>query len=325
MKYSVITPMFNSFEHMGKLFAFIEKQTRTDIEYVFVDDCSTDDSYAQLQAYCEAHFADRAISLKQTPQNCGPGGARNVGMECATGEWIVFLDSDDTLQEDFFDRLDAVSDGTDINFILFDCNIYNSKGTLLNRKASVYGKSQGAISVSDIVALSVGGIRKSFKKELLIESGVRFPLLKKAEDFAFFALLVANSKQVSAYYLKEALYFAYQRKRSLSRGNDDRNVMPKVFSYLYENINPDYKDALTLCSVRLLLYGGLLQMAFSGCRRKELKAYYQDYCKNHEGWKKQLPFLHLNFSKKIAFLLIRCKCFSLFRLYAKLHRKLTTR
>lgn len=325
MKYSVIIPVYNSIEYMSRVFNFIKSQHRQDVEYIFVDDCSKDDSFLRVTEICNSILADHSTQVLQTLNNCGPGGARNLGMEYANGEWIIFLDSDDMLREDFFSRMDEVVSDTDINFVLYDCEIYDSKGSLVNRKASMYGIGQGLVTVDEIIAFAVGGIRKAFKRELFQNSGVKFPLIKKAEDFAFYVLLVSKNEHIKAYYLKENLYKAYQRKNSLSRGNDDSNVMPSVFDFLYTNVPIQYQKSLMLCSIRLYLYGGLLQMALSGCKAKELKQYYLDYCKNYVGWQKHIKKLNLNFLKKVALLLIRLKWFRMFILYSKLHRLVTTR
>lgn len=325
MKYSVIIPVYNSIDFMDRVFDFIKSQNRNDVEYIFVDDCSKDDSFNRVKAVCDSSLSDCITKLLQTPENCGPGGSRNLGMEHAQGEWMVFLDSDDMLRDDFFSCIDSVSADSDINFILYDCEIYDSKGSLISTKPSMYGIGQREVTKDEIIAFAVGGIRKTFKRELFQNSGVKFPLLKKAEDFAFYVLLISKNENIKAFYLKENLYKAFQRKNSLSRGNDDSNVMPLVFDFLYTNVPVQHQHALMLCSIRLYLYGGLLQMALSGCKSKELKKYYLDYCKNYVGWQKHIKSLNLNFLKRVALVLIRMKWFGMFKLYSKLHRLVTTR
>ena len=104
MKYSVIVPTFNSIQFMEPVFKFIDKQERTDIEFIFVDDCSTDNTYEKLTEYSEKTKVETYVYRNDV--NSGPGIARNKGMEKANGEWIVFLDSDDALAEDFFSKID---------------------------------------------------------------------------------------------------------------------------------------------------------------------------------------------------------------------------
>lgn len=82
-KYSVITPMYKSFNLMEKYFNSLEGQTYKDFEVVIVDDCSPNDAYDCVLAYSKTSRLD--IRVFKTEKNGGPGIARNIGMENARG------------------------------------------------------------------------------------------------------------------------------------------------------------------------------------------------------------------------------------------------
>jgi len=86
---SVIMPAFNAAYFIEEALLSVLAQNYQPLEILVVDDGSTDDTAAVV-----ARFGDKIRYIRQS--NAGPGAARNKGLEFATGEWIAFLDSDDT-------------------------------------------------------------------------------------------------------------------------------------------------------------------------------------------------------------------------------------
>lgn len=74
------------------------------IELIIVDDCSTDDTWSKLNNY-QSYNMLADYSLYQTKKNSGPGIARNIGINSAQGDFVVFLDSDDELKSNFFSSI----------------------------------------------------------------------------------------------------------------------------------------------------------------------------------------------------------------------------
>lgn len=69
-------------------FIFLEKQTFIDFEVIFVDDCSTDDTYCQLEKYQQQSIL--SIRIIRNIKNSGPGESRNYGIKMAKGDYIAF-------------------------------------------------------------------------------------------------------------------------------------------------------------------------------------------------------------------------------------------
>ena len=86
--FSVVIPVYNRAHLVRDTLESVFAQTETDYEVICVDDGSTDESVAVLRSY-----GDRLTVIEQA--NAGPGAARNNGIRHATGEYVVFLDSDD--------------------------------------------------------------------------------------------------------------------------------------------------------------------------------------------------------------------------------------
>ena len=95
---SVVSPVYNGSAYLTPFLESVLHQTFSDFELIMVDDGSTDDSVQIIQTYQEKDA--RIHLIRQNHQ--GAGSARNVGLSQAKGQYIIFLDSDDWFNEDFF-------------------------------------------------------------------------------------------------------------------------------------------------------------------------------------------------------------------------------
>jgi glycosyltransferase involved in cell wall biosynthesis len=118
MKVSIITPSFNRADILHQTAESIFKQTYTDWEWVVTDDGSTDDTWKLLEQYAAA---DQRVRIFK--RNRGPKGActcRNISVENATGEYLVFLDSDDMIASFCLEqRVSAMQAAPECDFIIF--------------------------------------------------------------------------------------------------------------------------------------------------------------------------------------------------------------
>lgn len=94
MKISVIVPVYNAALTLPNCLETLRKQTYRDFEVVFVDDCSTDGSADLLHRFAEEWAGE--VQLMEHAENRGVAAARNTGVDVARGEYITFLDADDT-------------------------------------------------------------------------------------------------------------------------------------------------------------------------------------------------------------------------------------
>ena len=112
VKVSVVIPVYNADKNIGKTIDSLLNQTFKDIEFIFVNDGSKDKSLDILKKYEKKD--NRVIVVDQ--ENSGPGGARNTGILKAKGEYIGFLDSDDTQDSRMYELLynKAIQDDFDM-------------------------------------------------------------------------------------------------------------------------------------------------------------------------------------------------------------------
>ena len=277
-KFSIITPQYNSFELMDKYFSSMENQSFKDFELIIVDDCSTDGSYEKLKE--KAQSIDLSIKLFQTPQNGGPGKARNLGIENASGEWITFVDNDDWVDENFLEIINGIIEREKVNCVIYDYYQWlDGKTTVAH---SMYINDGGRKTVSDCMVAGRNHTVGKFYK-LSECSGVRFPDVRRCEDVAYVTQAIAACG--SAYYYNTPLYYYRQRPTSLSNNSKmDHSDMVKAFAILEEKFLKDYPQEMKNKSVTDILYGGLLMMCKSGKSKSEIIAYLKEYEKKYPEW-----------------------------------------
>ena len=110
---SVIITAYNVEPFIAQAIRSVMVQTHNDIECVIVEDCSTDDTIAEIK---RASIGDKRVRLVQNNENMGAGASRRRGIEAANGDYILLLDGDDWIEPDFIETLYkcAVESGAEI-------------------------------------------------------------------------------------------------------------------------------------------------------------------------------------------------------------------
>ncbi|MBD5290095.1 MAG: glycosyltransferase family 2 protein [Bacteroides sp.] len=111
---SVIIPVFNAEKYLEPTLESVRRQTMEDFEVLMVDDGSTDSSVAIMERFRDA---DPRFKLLARP-NGGQSAARNTGLEAARGEWIYFIDADDTMHPDALSLLLESARSVGVKFVI---------------------------------------------------------------------------------------------------------------------------------------------------------------------------------------------------------------
>lgn len=317
-KYSIITPMFNSFALMGRYFESLNNQTYKNFEVIIVDDCSTDGSYEKLCSY--ATKSPLTISVYRVEKNMGPGNARNIGMDAAKGEWITFIDNDDWVDANMLERIDEVVEKEKVNCIIFD--YYTTNGETNKPARAMYSGETGIVSVSECIKNVRNHTHgKVYKATCCKEKNIRFPEIRKCEDVAFVCRAIDACSSV--YYLHTPLYYYFQREGSLSNNKKlDERDMISAFEILNNYFGNRYQDELKEKSVPDLLYGVLLIMCKAGKSKKAIIGYINEYEKKYPDWEKCDSFKNLGKAKGLFLLAAKYRRVLIMKQVAALHSKL---
>lgn len=255
VKVSVIVPVYNVENYIQKCLETLANQTLKDIEIILVDDGSTDDCANIIKEYIKEHTNMQYYHK----ENGGLSDARNYGFKYANGKYVAFLDADDYVKENCYEKLYQKAKKEDSDMV--ECNFYWDYGKKQKKDIGVYysGK-QEMLEKARVVAWN-----KLYKREILKQANIQFPKGLQYEDVAFFYQMIPFLKTIS--FEKEPLIYYVQRKNSIANTQNEKTgdileVLKQVISYYKENnLYQEYQEVLEFTSARLLLCSSFKRIA----------------------------------------------------------------
>ncbi len=206
-KISVIIPMFNAEKFIGECLESILKQTFQDFEVIVVNDCATDSSLAIVESYVPK-FNGR-LKVFQLEQNTGSGAVpRNTGLKVARGEYVFFVDADDSLTLTALEELYTLAKKFDAEVVYFEKYYWlNSLTGFIEVKTSQEGKlvSEPTFETEDLAKRIEKFFRKEIwvtpwcklvRRELLIEHEIFFPPVVIGEDDIWTCGIFFHAKKI---------------------------------------------------------------------------------------------------------------------------------
>jgi glycosyltransferase involved in cell wall biosynthesis len=195
-RFSVVVPVHAVEEYLPECLESVLTQSFTDFELIAVDDRSPDGCGAILDA---AAARDSRVTVRHLPENVGLGPARNAGAELATGDYLVFLDSDDTLTPGLLADTDARLRATgDPDLLVFDyARSYWDGRVTRSASAPVFARPGAEVFTlderRDLLDLLQVAWNKAYRREFLLRHGLDFPPgYYEDTPFTYPALLAAE-------------------------------------------------------------------------------------------------------------------------------------
>ena len=299
-KISIIVPVYNVERYLRKCLDSLINQTYKNIEIICVNDGSTDDSLDILNEYANK---DKRITVVNK-KNGGISDARNVGISKASGEYMMFVDSDDWIDLETCEKsLEAMNkysvdvvlysyvrefDNKSLPKIIFneDCyfNIDDTRNKLYRRLFGLYGEELKQPENADAIVTVWG---KLYKSKLIINNNIKFVDVKtvgSCEDGLFNIEVFHYVK--TAYFINKAYY--HYRKDNVSFTASYRYDLFNKWHNLYDamdyqisknNLDTSFKEALNNRIALNMIGLGLNTLAkpvsfFN--KRKELKIILKD-------------------------------------------------
>ena len=243
-KISVIIPMYNAEKFIRQCLISVLASKFKDYEVLVVDDCSTDNSVAEVKKLV-AHFAGRLKILSTEKNSGGAGVPRNVGIKNAAGKYVTFIDNDDmilpTALGDFFDAAEKFQ--ADIVHTVKAYVFYDNDGKNFSR-ADLQLQSDSSDDFSTTPRLDTEDLRermkdyvaekyfwlpwgKFYRRDFLLENKIEFPNMTHSEDIIFCFKCVCLAKK----YLRVSFVTNIHRIRrnSLSKKFINPNEGAKFF------------------------------------------------------------------------------------------------
>ena len=208
MKYSIIIPVYNAEGTLRRCLDSLVKQTFSDYELLLINDGSTDGSDAICREYAGTYSCVRYFAK----ENGGVSSARNLGLEQAEGEYILFADSDDYVSEDYFAAIDQALTQSRPDLLLYE----DAETGVAERAAS---------AVRQYLFSSLWS--KAFKRQIIERGNIRFADdLAIGEDLAFIFSYAMHIRSIAS--ISDKLYNV-----DVSYGN---SLSRKTRSYLTEQL-----------------------------------------------------------------------------------------
>ncbi len=204
VKASIIIPIYNEERYLEQCLDSVCGQTLKEIEIICVDDGSTDRTPEILKKYSGKDSRIRIITQK----NKFAGTARNRGMECASGEYLSFLDADDYYESDMMEKMVQKADANKADIVV--CRYEQRCGEAVMQNGwefeELFFRTEGqkeAFSGRDLNCAGIFQITKGwawdklFRTEFVRNCGYQFPEFRSSEDGFFVYMLMARAERIS--------------------------------------------------------------------------------------------------------------------------------
>ncbi|MBP3463609.1 MAG: glycosyltransferase [Clostridia bacterium] len=253
-KLSVIVPIYNAEKYIERCLKSILSQTFKDLEIILVNDGSTDNSQEIIEKY-SSKYPDLIKFFAK--ENGGQATARNLGIEKASGEYIAFVDIDDYLELDAYEKAIEYIEKNNLDIVCFDFwEVIN--GQKVDKEH--YGINANDNARKYIVSES-SPVNKVMKAEIFKKNGVRFLENYIYEDLATMPILAKYTSNIG--FLSERLYDYDIHENSTMRQKEYNSKLENIFvavERLYkEFIDTEYVEELEYIYIEHLLHAANLR------------------------------------------------------------------
>ena len=237
-KFSIIVPVYNTEKYLKRCLDSISKQSFIDYEVIIVNDGSTDNSSSIISKY-----PYKAINQ----ENQGLSMARNNGVKVSSGDYLIFLDSDDYIEKDLLKEIDmSLSNNPDL--VRFQIKeVFDNKDEI-NYKEEPFENKDGEEAFRLITKYHFveNAWAYAVKRDYFIKEKFSFIKGTYHEDFGLIPLVIIKSKVVNS--IDYVGYCYYQREGSIMNSSDYAKTEKKVkdfydhYLYLVKEINKTKLD-----------------------------------------------------------------------------------
>lgn len=221
MKVSIIIPVYNVEKYLPQCLDSVVSQTIDDYEILVVNDGSPDNSQAIIDRY-QALYPDKLISFVK--ENGGQGSARNMALELARGDFIGFVDSDDWVDPEMYERMYQAAAGQNADIAVCDMIDHYEDGT------EIYHPVSGFQTPFEVTP---NACTKLFRRSLI--GKLRFPGGLWYEDFEFTTRLLMRTENIAC--VHQGFYHCHCRDGSTMLNNNAPKNLDMIT--VLENIRAD--------------------------------------------------------------------------------------
>lgn len=224
-KVSIIIPVYNSEVYLKRCIDSVLNQTHQNIEIILVNDGSTDHS----EVICNSYRENRKVKVKHI-KNKGAGGARNVGLKLATGDYVSFVDSDDWVHPKMLEIMLSVFQKH--NVMLVECDLLmvnNVEYSNINNDYEIFIETRLEALKRIIKNQRFSVYVRLYKKELL--NNIFFPENIMSEDVYFTYKLINRINSLAR--IPISLYYYFSNDQSVTKQSFSLKKLDTLNSALF--------------------------------------------------------------------------------------------
>ncbi len=330
-KISIIIPVYNVEGYIGKCLESLSSQTFTDIEVLFIDDCSTDNSRELITSYINDYKGDILFRLICQPHNQGQSVARNRGIKEAQGEYVYMLDSDDYITDDCIELLYAEFQKDPMLQMVI--GNYKIVGPLHLKPFLMQQRTYSSDEIiTEQLRFNIYSMpwNKLIKKSFLIENGLFFqPGIVHEDNLWSFCSAFCFDK-IAVVQKETYIYIVRPGSTERSHGHQwHQNQLFEVYKYLvkfiFKSDAPSKKDVKKNPLVYRFLENDMVPFIMDPLLKGDKSLSYKRYCeiRNLPFWSfSDVMFLkRLSIRRKWKFLHLVLPLDMGYKLYVKQHKK----
>ena len=250
---SVIVPIYNSEKYLKKCIDSIRNQTYRELEIILVDDGSSDAS----PEICDKYAQNDKRVVVHHQENKGLSAARNAGLRRATGEYITFVDSDDYIEEDTYEKVVFAIERFGSDLVFFREKSVNESGKTIYVNGDAPTGEIFEITKDDAAQLIIGRLingmcdkvyKASVLKDLYFKEGYMY-----GEDFMYNLLALPRVETVS--YVDQIKYSYVSNQSSVTHKAFNKNSFDQVYfkDAVADYVAQNFPKYLAICQKRAFL------------------------------------------------------------------------
>lgn len=222
-KVSVIVPVYNTELYVERAIVSLMEQTLNDVQFIIIDDGSKDNSLAIIKQVVASYPGRQKQVILISRDNLGVAATRAQGMEFATGDYIIHLDSDDWAELNWLELMYHNAIENDADVVICDYNEIH-KNYVSAKRQKVFATKNACVASLLKGNLCSSNWNKLVKREIFETSGIRFANdIKMGEDLLVTLGMFLNVEKVA--YTKNALYnYNRMNENSLTILFDDKSL-----------------------------------------------------------------------------------------------------
>ena len=234
MKFSVIIPVYNVEKYVEKCLKSIDNQSYQRFEAIIVNDGSKDKSDSIIKKYIKG----KKQFIYLTKENGGLSDARNFGIKYASGDYIIFLDSDDYIEQDLLKNLNAILSLKKHDIVRYGLKIVDDNGNLLKSVSNIiYNVNNKNIAISKILNSEFVEPAWLYAYNLNFWKKNKFEYQKGKihEDYGLTPLILSKAQTIG--FLDYNGYNYVQRENSIMNQTDYKKNQKRVNDFKEQYLN----------------------------------------------------------------------------------------